>query len=278
MRFRDTVTPSLGLYATLWATAPRAVAGAGDDEAGGTVWVTPHDSYSSSVGVLGCKVDTNRIAYWPAAVDCDNVCVELSLGGRTVTLLRVDQSQGAHDVSYDAWNYLQTGASARDRPTAGGAVAMTWKPRPAEACRGLIHTPGHRLPLSAANSMNFLAACVTGRPDSWVAKNYVLYNVLDPLCAWGRDEACALPPGFPAAANQATCPSALGLPDALDGDPVYNIRYPTGEEVNAVTGAPAEQGNRGGAGPRPPGLTWVVVVLGAVVGVVSGIGGSAGLL
>lgn len=33
----------------------------------GTVWATPHDSYSSSVGVLGCKVNTDRIAYWPNA-------------------------------------------------------------------------------------------------------------------------------------------------------------------------------------------------------------------
>ena len=124
MRLR-TLRPALRLYAALWAMAPRAVVHAAD-AAGDTVWVTPHDSYSSSVGVLGCKVDTNRIAYWPAAVDCDSVCIELALGDRAVTLLRVDQSQGAHDVSYDAWNYLQTGASARDRPTAGGAVAMTW--------------------------------------------------------------------------------------------------------------------------------------------------------
>lgn len=26
------------------------------DKDSGTVWVTPHDSYSSSIGVLGCKV------------------------------------------------------------------------------------------------------------------------------------------------------------------------------------------------------------------------------
>jgi hypothetical protein len=31
--------------------------------------------YSSSAGVLGCKVNTDRIAYWPMAVDCHNICV-----------------------------------------------------------------------------------------------------------------------------------------------------------------------------------------------------------
>lgn len=277
MRLR-TVPAALGWYAALWATtAPTAVM-AGDEGGGGTVWITPHDSYSSSVGVLGCKVDTNRIAYWPASVDCDDVCVEVALGGRTVTLLRVDQSQGAYDISYDAWNYLQTGASARDQPTAGGAVAATWRRRPVAACAGLLRTPGNRLPLSAANSMNFLSDCLAARPASWVARHHVLYNVLDPLCAWGRDEECALPPGFPVAANQPACPAGtLGVPDPLTvAHPVYNIRYPTGEEVNAVTGAVVEHGSRGGAGPRPS-LAWVMVFGAVVVGMVSGSAGSTGL-
>ena len=36
-----------------------------------TISITPHDSYSSSVGVLGCKINTDRVAYWPGAVSCD---------------------------------------------------------------------------------------------------------------------------------------------------------------------------------------------------------------
>ena len=65
---------------------------AAQDGSSGAVWATPHDSYSSSIGVLGCKVNTNRVAYWPGSVDCNNICVSLSYEDRSVNLLRVDQS------------------------------------------------------------------------------------------------------------------------------------------------------------------------------------------
>ncbi|KAI1468576.1 uncharacterized protein F4812DRAFT_373760 [Daldinia caldariorum] len=211
----------------------------------GAVWATPHDSYSSSVGVLGCKVDTNRVAYWPGSVDCDDVCVSLSYEGRTVKLLRVDRSQGAHDISYDAWNYLYTGYSATEKPAAGGPVAMNFASVDPEECADLLHTDGRKLPLSAANSMNFLASCLA-RPDSWVAKNYVLYNILDSTCSWGHDETCTL--DWPAA-NQASCPSVLGDPAALTSAPVYNIRYPSGQTVVASSGQVVDpQNNSGGSG------------------------------
>ncbi|KAI5865616.1 hypothetical protein GGS23DRAFT_435557 [Durotheca rogersii] len=205
----------------------------------GAVWATPHDSYSSSVGVLGCKVDTNRVAYWPGSVDCNNICVSLSYEGRSVNLLRVDQSQGAFDVSYDAWNYLYTGYSATERPAAGGAVPMEFANVDASLCADLIHTDGGKLPLSAANSMNFLASCL-GQPDSWVAKNYVLYNILDSTCSWGHDDECAL--DWPNA-NQASCASSLGDPVTLTSAPVYNIRYPSGETVLASSGQIVEPQN-----------------------------------
>ncbi|TXB97704.1 hypothetical protein FocTR4_00012160 [Fusarium oxysporum f. sp. cubense] len=59
------------------------------------VSITPHDQYSSSIGVLGCKVDTNRIAYWPLEVGCDGICVKVANKGRFLHLLRIDKSQGA---------------------------------------------------------------------------------------------------------------------------------------------------------------------------------------
>ncbi|KAI1138662.1 hypothetical protein F5Y05DRAFT_46411 [Hypoxylon sp. FL0543] len=228
----------------------------------GAVWATPHDSYSSSIGVLGCKVDTNRVAYWPGSVDCNNICVSLSYGGRSVNLLRVDQSQGAHDVSYDAWNYLYTGYSATDKPTAGGAVAMNYANVDASACADLLHTDGNKLPLSAANSMNFLASCLA-QPDSWVAKNYVLYNILDSTCAWGHDEVCTL--DWPAA-NQASCPSALGDPASLTSAPVYNIKYPSGQTVVASTGQVVDPQNEGSGlvGKSPSALGLLLVVAGAI--------------
>ncbi|KAK4234238.1 hypothetical protein C8A03DRAFT_18810 [Achaetomium macrosporum] len=223
------------LFGSLAAATARAASGA--------VWATPHESYSSSVGVLGCKVDTNRIAYWPAAVDCNNICVSLSYEGRTVHLLRIDQSEGAHDVSYDAWNYLVTGYSATEKPTTGGAVAMEYEDADPSACASLIHTDGNKLPLSAANSMNYLASCLS--QDSWVGKNYVLYNILDPICSWGNDEICTL--DWPTA-NQATCPTQLGTPSVLTTEPVYNIQYMTGNQILASNGQVVANGSQTSAG------------------------------
>lgn len=212
------------LWALFWATCATADSG--------TIPATPHASYSSSVGVLGCKIDTNRVAYWPESVDCNNICVSVSYGGRQVYLLRIDQSGGAHDMSYDAWNYLYTGYSATSKPTAGGAISMDYSDVDASNCASLIKTKGNKLPLSAANSMDFLTSCLE-QAGSWVAENYVLYNILDPICSYGYDETCTL--DFPAQ-NQPTCPHQLGTPVPLTTEPVYNIEYPTGQEVLASTG------------------------------------------
>jgi hypothetical protein len=201
-----------------------------------TVSVTPHASYSSSIGVLGCKINTNRIAYWPMAVNCSNICVCLSYSGRTVNLLRVDQSGGAYDVSYDAWNYLYTGFAATDKPVAGGAVEMQAADVDPSQCADLIHTDGSKLPLSAANSMDFLASCLgtsSNEATTWVGQNHVLYNIMDPICTWGYDEVCSL--DWPAA-NQPSCPHMLGQPVKLSTDPVYNVMYPSGQTVLASSG------------------------------------------
>lgn len=84
--------------------------------------VTPHVYFSSSVGVLGCKINTNRVAYWREEVDCDNICVKLTntIASRSVTLLRIDHSGGAHNISYDVWNYLATGNPAAPGTTITG--------------------------------------------------------------------------------------------------------------------------------------------------------------
>jgi len=215
--------------------AARSIGAKSDNKDNGTVSVTPHDSYSSSVGVLGCKINTNRVAYWPNPVDCNNICVSLSYEGRNVHLLRIDQSGGAHDVSYDAWNYLYTGHSATDKPTAGGGVDMQFENVDASKCYDLIHTDGHMLPLSAANSMNFLTSCLE-QSGSWVGNHYVLYNILDSICTLGHDEKCKL--DWPTA-NQATCLHTLGDMGKIKNAPVFNIRYPSGDKVLATSGQPA---------------------------------------
>ncbi|KAF4880926.1 hypothetical protein CGCFRS4_v016069 [Colletotrichum fructicola] len=128
---------------------------------------TPHAMYASSVGVLGCKINYNRVAHWPTAVDCDNICVKISSNNRSVHVLKIDISTGAHDISYDAWNYLVTGMSAVQAPVQGGPIWMEYEYVHPENCVGLLSEDG-RLPLSASNSMNFLSYC-RSQPESWVA-------------------------------------------------------------------------------------------------------------
>jgi hypothetical protein len=189
--------------------------------------ITPHDMYSSSIGVLGCKIDTNRVAYWPMGVDCNNICVRVKYQGRSVELLRIDQSGGAYDISYDAYNYLVTGQSARTRPITGGPVNMEVETIDPGNCVKYLRAGG--LPLSAANSMNYVASCLQ-QPNSWVARNYRLFNIQDPVCHWGWDEMCSL---NLAVSNQPTCPHQLGTTNGRLPDTVFNIEYGTGRVVPA---------------------------------------------
>ncbi len=194
---------------------------------GETHAMTPHDMYSSSVGVLGCKINTNRVAYWPQAIDCDNICVRVSYGGRSLELLRIDQSGGAYDISYDAYNYLVSGESATQHPITGGAVDMDVQDVAADNC--VQHLRAGGLALSASNSMNFVASCL-GQPNSWVARNYRLFNIQDPVCHWGYDEQCSLNLSV---SNQASCSHMLGVSEGRLPDTVFNIQYGTGRVVAA---------------------------------------------
>ncbi|KAJ1326906.1 Cerato-platanin [Microdochium nivale] len=201
--------------------------------AGGAISITPHDLYSSSVGVLGCRIDTNRVAYWPSAVSCDNLCVRVTANGRSVTLLKIDQSGGAFDVSYDAYNYLVTGKSAREEPVFGGPIAAVYEDVLMSECAGLLlldaGSKGGKLPLAAANAMNFVSSC-TGR-DTWVGRNFSLYKIADMGCKYGIDEVCTLPD--PLLGNQPVCPGELGAVDKYVGRPVVNFAYGTGLELDA---------------------------------------------
>ena len=193
--------------------------------------VTPHDRYSSSIGVLGCKIDTNRVAYWPTFPGCDNLCVKVNANGRSVYLLRIDQSGGAYDISYDAWNYLVTGQSATVNPQYGGGISANYEERPMSECvsAGLLSKNNGKLPLTAANSMNYVSSCLS-QPSSWVAQNYELYNIFTPVCTYGIDEKCTL---NLAVSNQPSCPHQLGLTTPLD-EPVWNIDYGTGKLSKAL--------------------------------------------
>lgn len=212
------------------ASATMASAAALAPRGSGTAGMTPHDQYSSSIGVLGCKVNTNRVAYWPSSVGCDDICVKVSHEGRSVYLLKVDQSGGAYDMSYDAWNYLLCGKSATEAPQTGAAVNMDYETVHPSKCAHLLDDDG-KLPLTAANSMNYVAACLS-EPSSWVAKNYRLYNIQDPVCKWGYNEKCTLDL---AVSNQPSCPSGLGAGAAHSLSlKVTNILYPSGETAAAL--------------------------------------------
>ncbi|KAI5455687.1 hypothetical protein BGZ63DRAFT_468458 [Mariannaea sp. PMI_226] len=190
----------------------------------GFTYVTPHDQYSSSIGVLGCKINTNRVAYWPGSVGCDDICVHLVYEDREVYLLRIDTSEGAYDISYDAWNYLGFGKSAIQEPHQGGGFEVQYEFVDSTNCKHLLEDG--TLPLSAANSMNYLFSCLA-QPQSWTANNYVLYNIFDPICKYGVDECCWL--GLD---NLPVCPSGLGSLAQLNLK-VENIEYGTGITIAA---------------------------------------------
>ncbi|KAK6067114.1 hypothetical protein SCUP515_10318 [Seiridium cupressi] len=215
---------TLSILATAAASASAAAISSGAHQRRDYgVSITPHDSFSSSIGVLGCKINTNRVAYWPSFPSCDSICVKVSANGRSVHLLKIDQSGGAYDISYDAWNYLSTGEGAEADPTMGGGIAATYEDVDMSECAHLITEPEGRLAFSAANSMNFVSSC---SPDTWVGQNFAMYNIADSACTWGYDEVCTYPDL--AITNQPSCPHQLGSQVALTTCPVYNIAYGTG--------------------------------------------------
>lgn len=220
-----------GLGATS-ALPPRNVAG-------GSVSITPHEQYSSSIGVLGCKIETNRVAYWPGDVDCNNICIKVSANGRDVHLLKIDMSGGAYDISYDAWNYLYTGKGAKENPVYGGGIPATYEnvPMTDPQCLALLKGSGGKLPLSAANSMNFYSKCADIKDlipgPNWAKTNMALYNVATPTCSWGIDELC-IPPDLANHFNQPNCTSGLGVQKDLGPLRVKNIKYGTGKEEAVV--------------------------------------------
>ncbi|KAK5166526.1 uncharacterized protein LTR77_008069 [Saxophila tyrrhenica] len=188
------------------------------------VSITPHDRYSSSIGVLGCKLDVNRVAYWPGTPSCDGMCIRVNANGRSVNLLQIDSSGGAYDISYDAWNYLMTGQSALQNPVQGGGLAATYEKVEMSQCADIMKAGDGKLGFTAANSMNYITSC---RADSWVGQNHVLYNIADTQCTLGIDEVCTL---NMAVSNQPSCPHQLGVQPPLTSDPVYDIIYGSGKK------------------------------------------------
>lgn len=69
-----------------------------------TIALDSHVEYSSSMGVIGCLMNTNRIAYFPMTPPCSNPCIKLTApNGNTINVLHIDQSGGSYDISMDAY-------------------------------------------------------------------------------------------------------------------------------------------------------------------------------
>jgi len=218
-------TMKLTLATTLGFATTALTAAVPHTKRGAAISVTPHDSFSSSVGVLGCKINTDRVAYWPTPVSCAGVCVRVDAKGRSVFLLKIDTSGGAHDISYDAYNYLVTGQGAAENPIMGGPIEATYEDVDMSECAGLLSNANGKLGFAAANSMNFISSCPAG---TWVGDNYSLFNIANSACTLGHDEECHLDL---AVSNQPACPHMLGEQSELTTAPVWNKVYGTGVSV-----------------------------------------------
>ncbi|KAF2867499.1 hypothetical protein BDV95DRAFT_582280 [Massariosphaeria phaeospora] len=181
----------------------------------GSASFTPHDSFQGQ-GVLGCKIDINRVTYFPS-YDNLNYCVKASSKGRSVHLLQVGWSASElHEMSWDAWNYLNSGKSAYDYPTYGGGIPGTWEKVPNEECKDLIKTSDGAFPVQYTEVPTYLALKAAGAPAH-------LYNFWDPQCNNGIDEVCKLP-DF-AGANMAECPSGPASKTAFAGH-IQDLKIP----------------------------------------------------
>lgn len=195
--------------------------------AAATVSVTPHDKFSSSVGVLGCKVDTDRLAYWPGSPDCNNFCKKLSAGPYSLYVMHLDSSGGAHDISYDAWVYLQTGQTATTKPIMGGGFPVNVEQASPQECAHLLNDG--KMPFTAQNGANFYTSCMAS--NSWIGNNAELFGITNMACTLGVDEPCTVDP----ASMQPVCPSGFKPSNQpLAGHTVWDIEYGTGRRVAAL--------------------------------------------
>ncbi|KAH8743307.1 hypothetical protein F5883DRAFT_424806 [Diaporthe sp. PMI_573] len=206
----------------------------------GEVRVTPHDQFSSTIGVHGCKIDVNRLAYWPYWPDCSGMCINLTHGSRSRTVLHLDVSGSAYDISFDTYQYLAYGSSATASPAImnpdrNGALDIDYKIVDMSECMDIITSETGRLSFMAL-SPNQVNRCIN-EGDNWVAQNYELRNINDLQCHYGLDEPCTLD----LVTGTANCPSGAGMKVAplSPPQPVIDLRYPCGVKATAGLAPPA---------------------------------------
>ncbi|KAI3397178.1 hypothetical protein diail_11152 [Diaporthe ilicicola] len=198
----------------------------------GTFGITPHDQFSSTIGALGCKVDVNRMAYWPYWPDCSKMCIKLTFGSRSRTVLHMDVSGGAHDISFDTYQYLAYGTSATAspamlNPAPNGQVQMDYEVVDMSQCADIITSDTGKLAFTAGNP-NQVNKCL-GEGSNWVAKNYEVRNIAESQCQYGVDEVCS----FDTVTGTSKCPSGVNSKGSVPlspAQPVIDYQYPCGTE------------------------------------------------
>jgi hypothetical protein len=161
----------------------------------GTISLDSHVEYSSSIGVLGCMINTNRIAYWPLTPPCDNPCVKLTApNGNTINVLHIDTSGGSYDISMDAYKTLKYGPDWRTINTQPEAKweGVKYEYVSMDQCAGIL--PNGKIPVMA-KSPNKHTECKTSSPASIWATSVELYDIDDTQCLRGVLQTCQILPG-----------------------------------------------------------------------------------
>ncbi|KAG9202703.1 hypothetical protein G6514_003955 [Epicoccum nigrum] len=160
----------------------------------GTIALDSHVEYSSSMGVIGCLVNTNRIAYFPMTPPCSNPCIKLTApNGKSINVLHIDQSGGSYDISMDAYKTLKYGAgwaSINALPEAKWD-GVKYEYVPMDQCKDIL--PEGKLPV-LAKSPNKYVECAASEPQSFWAKNTQFYDIDDTRCLRGVMQKCEMVP------------------------------------------------------------------------------------
>lgn len=160
------------------------------------------------------------------------MCIKLKYGSRSRTVLHIDQSAGAYDISFDTFQYLAFGTSAIPSPgsptylLAGSSFPLDYEVVDMSECADIITSDTGKMSFIAGNP-NQVVACV-GKGNNWVAQNYEVRNMKDAQCQYGIDEVCTLD----AATGIAKCPSGkLNIDTPLSpAQPVIDLTSPCGDE------------------------------------------------
>lgn len=169
------------------------------------------------------------------------MCVKLTFGSRSRTVLHTDVSGGAHDISFDTFQYLVYGSSATAspailNPAQDGGADMDYEVVDMSQCLDIITSDTGKLSFIATNP-NQVNKCL-GEGNNWVAENYEVRNIGDSQCQYGVDEVCS----FDQVTGTAQCPSGVGSKGSAPlspAQPVIDYIAPCGVESIAGHAPPA---------------------------------------